>query len=110
GTFRDIAHPLNNETRRRIEEQIIDRYKDVVAEGGGAAAAPLRELGQNPAGDTSHAMAAMAVNRGTAESTDSVDTFETRAPAPESVESFGSTSGAIPRSDEDEETDEGSWP
>ena len=33
GTFRDIAHPLNNETRRLFEERIITRYREVVAEG-----------------------------------------------------------------------------
>jgi len=31
GTFRDIAHPLNSETRRRIEERILDKYRDTVA-------------------------------------------------------------------------------
>ena len=36
GTFRDIAHPLNNETRRRIEEKVIARYNEVLAEGGTA--------------------------------------------------------------------------
>ena len=45
GTFRDIAHPLNNETRRMIEEAIIDKYKEVVADSGGDVSAPLRELG-----------------------------------------------------------------
>ena len=25
GTFRDIAHPLNNETRRKIEEKVLAR-------------------------------------------------------------------------------------
>jgi stage V sporulation protein G len=44
GTFRDVAHPLNSQTRRRFEEQIIARYRDVVAEAGGAAPAPLRRL------------------------------------------------------------------
>ena len=44
GTFRDIAHPLNNETRRRFEQQIIARYREVVAELGGETAAPMREL------------------------------------------------------------------
>lgn len=44
GTFRDIAHPLNNETRRRIEERIIAKYRDVVAEHGGDAAGELRRL------------------------------------------------------------------
>ena len=45
GTFRDIAHPLNNETRRMIEEAIIDKYKEVVADSGGQVSAQIRELG-----------------------------------------------------------------
>jgi stage V sporulation protein G len=44
GTFRDIAHPLNNETRRRLEEQIISEYREVISDGATDAAAPLREL------------------------------------------------------------------
>jgi stage V sporulation protein G len=31
GTFRDIAHPLNNETRRKIEDKVLAKYKEVVA-------------------------------------------------------------------------------
>jgi stage V sporulation protein G len=53
GTFRDIAHPLNNETRRRFEEQIIARYREVVAESGGEAPAPLRELDDRPGSESS---------------------------------------------------------
>jgi stage V sporulation protein G len=45
GTFRDIAHPLNNETRRRFEEQIIGEYRDAVGETGGDTTTPVRELG-----------------------------------------------------------------
>jgi stage V sporulation protein G len=30
GTFRDIVHPLNSETRQQIEDRIIDEYKKVV--------------------------------------------------------------------------------
>jgi stage V sporulation protein G len=33
GTYRDIAHPINNETRRMIEEKIISEYHKV-AQGG----------------------------------------------------------------------------
>jgi stage V sporulation protein G len=44
GTFRDVAHPLNSETRRRFEEEIIARYREVVAEAGGQAPPPLRPL------------------------------------------------------------------
>ncbi len=38
GTYRDIAHPINTETRRMIEERIIAEYQRVVAEGGGQRA------------------------------------------------------------------------
>jgi stage V sporulation protein G len=34
GTFRDIAHPLNNETRRMIEDKILARYHQVLAQPG----------------------------------------------------------------------------
>ncbi len=44
GTFRDIARPLNNETRRRFEEQIITRYQEVVVDEGGEPPARLREI------------------------------------------------------------------
>jgi len=44
GSFRDIAHPLNNETRRKFEEQIISEYREVVEESGGDRPAPRREL------------------------------------------------------------------
>src|SRR6188474_1269470 len=32
GDFKDIAHPLNNETRRMIEERILTEYEGVVGE------------------------------------------------------------------------------
>jgi stage V sporulation protein G len=32
GDFKDIAHPLNNETRRTIEERILTEYEGVVGE------------------------------------------------------------------------------
>jgi stage V sporulation protein G len=34
GTYRDIAHPINNETRRMIEEKIIAEYHKVGEAGG----------------------------------------------------------------------------
>jgi stage V sporulation protein G len=30
GEFKDVAHPLNNETRRLIEEQVLREYRQVV--------------------------------------------------------------------------------
>jgi stage V sporulation protein G len=32
GTFRDIAHPLNSETRRMLEEKILARYNEALAQ------------------------------------------------------------------------------
>ena len=34
GTYKDVAHPLNNETRRMIEEKIIAEYERMRAEAG----------------------------------------------------------------------------
>ena len=32
GTFRDIAHPLNSDTRRSMEETILARYREDVGD------------------------------------------------------------------------------
>jgi stage V sporulation protein G len=37
GTFRDIAHPLNNETRKKIEDKILGKYREIVARSGSDA-------------------------------------------------------------------------
>ena len=34
GKFKDIAHPLNSDTRQDIESQILARYKESVGDGG----------------------------------------------------------------------------
>jgi stage V sporulation protein G len=34
GEFKDVAHPLNNETRRMIEEQVLGEYHRVLEERG----------------------------------------------------------------------------
>ncbi len=34
GTFRDIVHPLNSETRKKIEDSIINEYKKVAETQG----------------------------------------------------------------------------
>ncbi len=39
GTYRDIAHPLNNETRRMIEGSIIREYERELASAGEAVGA-----------------------------------------------------------------------
>jgi stage V sporulation protein G len=45
GSFRDIAHPLNTDTRKRLDEAILSEYEKVAAERGttgDAAAASTR--------------------------------------------------------------------
>ena len=39
GEFKDVAHPLNNETRRRIEGQVLGKYEEMVG-----TKAAIREL------------------------------------------------------------------
>jgi stage V sporulation protein G len=36
GEYRDIAHPLNQETREALESQVLAAYRDAVQKGGGA--------------------------------------------------------------------------
>lgn len=36
GEFKDVAHPLNNETRRMIEDRILAEYERVLQERGDA--------------------------------------------------------------------------
>jgi stage V sporulation protein G len=45
GTFKDIAHPLNSETRERMERVILDEYQREIARG-----APQRSTGTVEAG------------------------------------------------------------
>lgn len=39
GTYRDTAHPLNNETRRRIEESVLGEYERELRKLDGVAVA-----------------------------------------------------------------------
>ncbi len=41
GSFRDIAHPLNTDTRKRLDEAILAEYEKVASERG-----PTGEAGQ----------------------------------------------------------------
>lgn len=51
GTFRDIVHPLNSDTRTEIENRIVGEYNTVAAAGG-----PVRTEDQYEAElDRSHA-------------------------------------------------------
>ena len=53
GSFRDIAHPLNTDTRKRLDEAILSEFERVIAERGvtadaGAATDPLATDRQPP--------------------------------------------------------------
>lgn len=39
GEYRDIAHPINTETRKQIEELIISKYKEILKDALSAAGA-----------------------------------------------------------------------
>jgi len=39
GTFKDIAHPLNNQMRQYLEDKVLAVYRQQVAQGGGGGAA-----------------------------------------------------------------------
>jgi hypothetical protein len=45
GEFKDVAHPLNNETRRMIEDKVLSEYDRILQERG----EPLAERGERPA-------------------------------------------------------------
>lgn len=53
GTFRDIAHPLNNETRRMIEVKILERYNQVLADPGRGIASVVDGRDEHLAGSES---------------------------------------------------------
>lgn len=41
GEFKDVAHPLNNETRRMIEDKVLGEYERVLGERGETLSQPL---------------------------------------------------------------------
>jgi stage V sporulation protein G len=44
GEFKDVAHPLNQETRRRVEERILAEYEAVLSGNGAQPAAEVRQV------------------------------------------------------------------
>lgn len=44
GEFKDVAHPLNNETRRMIEDKVLGEYERILAERGEQLPAPPHHL------------------------------------------------------------------
>lgn len=55
GEFKDVAHPLNNETRRMIEDKVLGEYERILGERGemmphAASTAPREAGGYESAG------------------------------------------------------------
>ncbi len=44
GKFKDVAHPLNNETRRMIEDQILAQYREALGERAAETPTDARKL------------------------------------------------------------------
>jgi stage V sporulation protein G len=56
GSFRDIAHPLNTDTRKHLDEAILSEYERVVAErgvtgDGGVASTRSQQIANRLLGD-----------------------------------------------------------
>lgn len=43
GTFKDLAHPLNQETRTKMEKQILDMYVSEIKRIGGSSSQSAEE-------------------------------------------------------------------
>jgi len=52
GEFKDVAHPLNNETRRMIEGKILAEYERVLRERGETPVMGERQLADDRNGDS----------------------------------------------------------
>jgi len=44
GEFRDTAHPIDNGFRIRLEETVLQRYREVVGENGGQPDLPTEDV------------------------------------------------------------------
>ncbi|MEA2195799.1 MAG: stage sporulation protein [Solirubrobacteraceae bacterium] len=80
GEFKDVAHPLNNETRRMIEEKVLAEYDQALRERG----EPPAERGERALrvpeeGEETHSLAASADVAGVA----AVAAIAPAAPPPE---------------------------
>lgn len=60
GEFKDVAHPLNNETRRMIEEKVLAEYDHALEERGEAPADRGERALRAPAADDAEAPRTLA--------------------------------------------------
>jgi len=59
GDYKDVAHPLNNETRRWLEERILGEYRRVLSGQAEGATAAAKAAGEVAGEVTADALAAM---------------------------------------------------
>jgi stage V sporulation protein G len=62
GEFKDVAHPLNNETRRMIEDKVLGEYERVLGERGERLPAPPHHASAPAAAVPSSASSPAAAN------------------------------------------------
>jgi stage V sporulation protein G len=59
GSYQDIAHPINNEMRKEIEDRVLDAFESELNRAGSSGAGPVRrgesEAAEAEAGPTSDA-------------------------------------------------------
>jgi hypothetical protein len=48
GKFKDVAHPLNNDTRQMMESRILEEYERIASGGEPVVAAPPKVREQKP--------------------------------------------------------------
>jgi stage V sporulation protein G len=100
GEFKDVAHPLNNETRRMIETQVLAEYERVLGERGErtpelSAAVQLRtEIGLGAGADSGDPLSAMPP----------MSSISPRSPSPSSPMSMSPISPISPISSSTERT------
>jgi stage V sporulation protein G len=50
GSYKDVAHPINNETRAMIEEKIMEEYERVTNDIGAKALSSVPDFSDHPRG------------------------------------------------------------
>jgi stage V sporulation protein G len=70
GTFKDIAHPLNNQMRQYLEEKVLTVYRQQVGSGAGGGPAGSGATVGAPAGGATSGESASAGGEGGGSSTE----------------------------------------
>jgi len=70
GTFKDIAHPLNNQMRQYLEEKVLTVYRQQVGSGSGGQASSGAAVGAPAGGGATSGESANAGGEGGGSSTE----------------------------------------